>query len=132
MMSRIEEMRDTALAAGNELWREASLRTQEAREEWARRTNEARGEFTRKTTEAREELTRRAALARQPQPAGVNPPPLKLLLGELSSLGRRRRGWLADYTALRPQPVMLLPGFGAHPMRMQRMKGALKAAGHKP
>ena len=60
------------------------------------------------------------------------PPPLKLLLGELGTLGRRRRGSLAAHTALRPQPVMLLPGFGAHPMRMRRMQGALGAAGACP
>ena len=131
-MSRIEDIRDNAVTAGNAMWREASQRTSEAREELTRRTVEAREEFTRRTTEAREELTRRTALARQPQPDGVNPPPLRLLLGELGMLGRRRRGSLADYTAQRPQPVMLLPGFGAHPMRMRRMQGALDAAGHAP
>lgn len=129
-MSKIEDFRDNAVTAGNAMLRQASQRTTEAREELTRRTSEAREEFTRRTTEAREELTRRTALARQPQPQGVSPPPLKLLLGELSTIGRRRRGILPEYTAQRPQPVMLLPGFGAHPARMRRMKGALSAAGH--
>ena len=118
-MAKIDDIRESAMTAGNAMWREAS-----------QRTSEARDEFTRRTAEAREELTRRTALARQPQPEGVSPPALKLLLGELGVLGRRRRGSLPDYSASKPQQVMLLPGFGAHPMRMRRMLGALKGAGH--
>ncbi len=107
-MTRIDQLREAARAAGNEFWREASERTQEARAELARRT----------------------ALAREPQPVGINPPGLKLLLGELGTIGRRRRGSLTQHTATSPQPVMLLPGFGAHPSRMHRMQHALEAAGH--
>lgn len=107
-MIRIEELREAAKEAGNRLLREANERAQEARAE----------------------MTRRTALARQPQPEGVRPPPLRLLLGELGVLGRRRAGQLAPHTAEQPQPVMLLPGFGAHPLRMRRMKGALDDAGH--
>lgn len=80
----------------------------------------------------RGELARRAALARQPRPDGVNGPPLRLLLSELGLLGRRNRGRLGEHRAVRPQPVMLLPGFGAHPMRMRRMMQAMEAAGHHP
>jgi pimeloyl-ACP methyl ester carboxylesterase len=107
-MRKIDDWRDAALTAGNAMWREAGQRA----------------------TGARDELTRRTALARQPQPAGAVPPSLRLLLGELSALGRRRRGVLAQHTARKPQPVMLLPGFGAHPMRMRRMMSALEASGH--
>ncbi len=107
-MSKIEDLRGAALAAGGEFWREANQRTQVARDELARRT----------------------ALARQPQPQGISAPPLRLLLGELGILGRRRQGSLAGHTASAPQPVMLLPGFGAHPVRMRRMQRALDAAGH--
>jgi pimeloyl-ACP methyl ester carboxylesterase len=74
-------------------------------------------------------LARRAALARQPQPKGVNGPRIGLLLSELGVLGRRDAA-MPMYIARNPQPVMLLPGFGAHPGRMKRMTGALKAAGH--
>jgi len=76
---------------------------------------------------------RRMALARQPAPAGVKSPPLSLLLSELASIARVRVGQLpltAVPPALRPQPVMLLPGFGAHPLRMRRMTRALEQAGH--
>ncbi len=118
-MAKIDDIRDSAVTAGNTMWREASQRTTEAREE-----------LTRRTSEAREELTRRTALARQPQPAGVSGPKLRLLLGELGMIGRRRRGSLPDYSARLPQAVMLLPGFGANPMRMRRMQSALEAAGH--
>ncbi len=78
------------------------------------------------------EAGRRTALARQPQPKGINGPSLAKLLGELGVLGRRGKGELLPHDAERPQPVMLLPGFGAHPMRMRRMLRALDAAGHSP
>ena len=90
------------------MWREASTRSLRAREEFLRRTE----------------------LARQPQPEGTAGPSLRLLLGELGTLGRRRRGTIAPHTAVRPQPVLLVPGFGAHPLRMRRMELALIAAGH--
>jgi pimeloyl-ACP methyl ester carboxylesterase len=79
------------------------------------------------------ELARRAALARQPRPEGVSGPPLKLLWGELGALAaaRTRPGGVVSHTAKLPQPVMLLPGFGAHPGRMRRMQAALQAAGHE-
>lgn len=80
--------------------------------------------------DARQELTRRTALARQPAPQGVNGPSLRRLLGELSVIGRRGLAPPVEYSAMRPQPVMLLPGFGAHPMRMRRMMKSLEDAGH--
>ena len=85
----------------------------------------------RRALNVREELARRAALAREPGPEGVNGPPARLLWGELLTLGRRGGGTLAVPAAVRPQPVMLLPGFGAHPARMRRMERTLEAAGHR-
>jgi len=87
-------------------------------------------EANQRAAEARAELMRRTTLARQPKPDGVSGPPLKLLLGELSVLGRRGRGAPVSHSASKPQPVMLLPGFGAHPMRMRRMLKAMEDAGH--
>jgi len=79
----------------------------------------------------RAEFARRAALAREPRPEGVSGPSLGLLLGEFAALGsRRRKRVLALPPAQRPQPVMLLPGFGASPARMKRMADALASAGH--
>lgn len=106
---RIENFRDAALTAGEAFWREANQRA----------------------IEARAELTRRSALMRQPAPDGVSGPPLRRLLGELGVVGRRHAGELVPHDAISPQPVMLLPGFGAHPMRMRRMKSALEDAGHR-
>ena len=107
-MAKIDTLRDAALNAGGVMWREASARS----------------------LKARDEVLRRAALARQPQPLGAHTPSLRLLLGELGILGRRGRGTLTSHIAVRPQPVLLLPGFGAHPLRMRRMEGAMIAAGH--
>jgi pimeloyl-ACP methyl ester carboxylesterase len=61
----------------------------------------------------------------------VSGPPLKLLLAELGALaGRNRPAEASRHVAQLPQPVMLLPGFGAHPGRMRRLQEALEAAGH--
>ena len=83
---------------------------------------------------ARGEIVRRSALAREPRPEGVRTPPLRYLLGELASWQRlpqrNRPAPVLPTRALHPQPVMLLPGFGAHPKRMRPMYDALAAAGH--
>ena len=78
-------------------------------------------------------LVRRAELARQPRPEGVGGPKMPLLLAELRGFGPRfARQPAVSLPALCPQPVMLLPGFGAHPWRMRPMLRALAAAGHRP
>src|SRR6516165_2636680 len=80
---------------------------------------------------ASREMARRTALARQPRPAGVSGPPLKFLLAEFGALaGRARTVAVERHQAGRPQPVMLLPGFGASPGRMRRMQQAFEDAGH--
>ncbi|MBW8784618.1 MAG: alpha/beta fold hydrolase [Novosphingobium sp.] len=101
--------REVAFGAGSALWRQASERT----------------------AVARSELARRAALARQPAPEGVSGPPLKLLLAEIRAYAAIRRGQLPGMEAARPQPVMLIPGFFAHPNRMRRLRRALTGAGHR-
>lgn len=85
--------------------------------------------FWKNAGRARGEFLRRSALAREPRPEGVSGPPLRYLWGELASLRRAPlRGEPAR--AARPQPVMLLPGFGANPARMRPLADALRAAGH--
>ncbi|MDF2637457.1 MAG: hypothetical protein K0R64_441 [Novosphingobium lindaniclasticum] len=79
----------------------------------------------------RSAIARRAALAREPHPEGVRKPPLRLFFAELASLRRGGRKLLGIEKALHPQPVMLLPGFGAHPNRMRPMAEALAKAGHE-
>lgn len=76
------------------------------------------------------EAGRRAALARQPRPDGVSGPSLRLLLGEIRAIAMRRAEEAPRHVAGNPQPVMVLPGFGAHPQRMRRMLDALGDAGH--
>lgn len=78
-----------------------------------------------------EALRRRAQLARQRRPAGVSSPPARLLWRELAVLFGLRRTPELRHVASRPGPVMLLPGFGAHPARMRPMAEALSQAGHR-
>lgn len=105
-MTMMQQMRALALSHGSGTWRQAQ-QSFLARSAWARR----------------------AALAGQARPQGVSGPKMRLMLAELGALAARR-GVLPDVVAARPQPVMLLPGFGAHPVRMRRMGEALEAAGH--
>jgi pimeloyl-ACP methyl ester carboxylesterase len=85
----------------------------------------------------RDELARRTALARQPQPVGVNPPALKLLLAELGSpvdlwrAGQEVRRNPPAVPRGRSRAVMMLPGFGAHPIRMRPLGRVLEAGGHR-
>lgn len=81
-----------------------------------------------------DEFVRRVALAGEPRPEGVRGPPLRRFLGELSGLAealRRKSAANAVVPAARPRTVMLLPGFGTHPVRMRHMARQLEEAGHK-
>lgn len=82
---------------------------------------------------AAEEFSRRLALARAPNPEPAERPPLRHLLGELSVLGepvRRLFRKLDIGEAETPRTIMLLPGFGTHPVRMRYMAQQLERAGH--
>lgn len=83
----------------------------------------------------REALARRADLWRRTAPPGEKGPRAKLLLGELATFGTPVRRLLRPAPALpvarEPKIVMLLPGFGTHPMRMRYMAQRLEQAGHK-
>ena len=80
-------------------------------------------------------IARRVELMRQKQPAEVHGPRRRLLLGELASplepLMRAFRAPLVLPKTQRPRIVMLLPGFGTHPLRMRYMAKRLEEAGHK-
>ena len=78
----------------------------------------------------RTELARRTDLARQSPPEGVHGPSSRRIWGELGSIAQMRFRAPVVEAALRPQPVILLPGFGSHPVRMRHMERALGAAGH--
>ena len=84
---------------------------------------------------ARGPIARRVELFRQKPPKEAHGPATKLLPGELASLfefGRRRfRGTFALPRTANPRVVMLLPGFGTHPIRMRYMARQLERAGHK-
>lgn len=75
---------------------------------------------------------RRVALVREAGPEGVSSPSLRRLLGELGVLAPRRPHHGRWPRARHPQPVMLLPGFGASPARMRPLMEALATAGHRP
>ena len=82
----------------------------------------------------REELARRLSLAAEPCPDDARGPRWQLLLREflwpLEPLKRRLGEPLEIAPARQPQTVMLLPGFGAHPIRMRWMARKLEPAGH--
>lgn len=80
-------------------------------------------------------LARRVELLRHVPPEGVCGPPLKRVWAELASplepLRRCFRKPLVLPPALHPRVVMLLPGFGTHPVRMRYMARQLERAGHQ-
>ena len=82
----------------------------------------------------REELARRWALAAEPSPDDARGPRWQLMLREflwpLEPVRRMVRPPLDIARATHPKTVMLLPGFGAHPIRMRWMARKLEAAGH--
>lgn len=83
----------------------------------------------------RAELARRWALAAEAHPEDARGPRLPLLLREFlwpfEILVRQFRQPMAVAPAREPQTVMLLPGFGAHPIRMRWMARQLERAGHR-
>lgn len=83
----------------------------------------------------REGLARRIELMRRVPPAGAQGPKAALLWGELATplepLRRRFREPFALEPTAHPRVVMLLPGFGTHPLRMRYMARQLERAGHK-
>lgn len=80
-------------------------------------------------------VARRVDLLRRKPPVEAHGPRLRMLLGELSApfepLARTFRKPLVIPPTANPQVVMLLPGFGTHPLRMRYMARQLEAAGHK-
>ena len=81
----------------------------------------------------REELVRRWELAREPSPDDARGPRLPRLLAEFAwpiEPIRRRFRKVEVAPARTPRTVMLLPGFGAHPVRMHYMERLLREAGH--
>ena len=75
----------------------------------------------------------RARLASEPRPAGVRGPPIHRLLGEIEGFAAslKRKSQPMDIApAAEPRVVMLLPGFGTHPVRMRHMAQELERAGH--
>lgn len=80
-------------------------------------------------------IARRVELMRHKPPAEARGPDRKLLLGELGApaepLLRLFRPALVLPPSRHPRVVMLLPGFGTHPLRMRYMARQLERAGHK-
>jgi len=84
----------------------------------------------------RAQLAQRASLLARRNPAGVKGPPLRYFLRELDFLAQpwRRAQAAAGEGIARaetPRLVMLLPGFGTHPVRMRHMAKQLEKAGHR-
>ncbi len=89
------------------------------------------------TALADSEWARRIELAREPDPDGARSPRLWLLLRELGYLFEPlRRFYRSIFKPFRlartanPRMVMILPGFGANPIRMRYFARRLEDAGH--
>ena len=83
--------------------------------------------------ETRAEWGRRWALAAEPCPDDARGPQALLLLREFLwplEPVKRRFSTLEVAPATNPKQIMLLPGFGAHPIRMRWMARVLERAGH--
>ena len=79
------------------------------------------------------EIRNRAALVAKKRPHGVSGPPLRYFLREIEAFAEplfRKKGALEILPTAEPKVVMLLPGFGTHPVRMRRMARKLEEAGH--
>jgi len=83
----------------------------------------------------REAVARRLELLHRKPPADVHGPEARLLWGELATpIEPVRRLFREPFSlpqAAHPRLVMLLPGFGTHPLRMRYMAQQLERAGHK-
>lgn len=81
-----------------------------------------------------EALVRRAQLAALPAPEDAGGPALRLFLAEAGGLAeplwRLFRPRLQIGPARHRRVVMLMPGFGTHPLRMRYMAQQLERAGH--
>ncbi|BEV01085.1 alpha/beta fold hydrolase [Novosphingobium olei] len=94
-------------------------------------------------TAFREEAARRSALAFEPRPTAARGPHMARLLAELRTPVELWQAHRAARRHVEPvpgpgsdaaapsRPVMLLPGFGTHPVRMKSLRVALEAAGHR-
>lgn len=88
-----------------------------------------------RTAPMRAAIARRIDLLRRKRPAEAHGPAPRLLFGEpfafFEPLTRPFRHPAPLPLAAHPRVVMLLPGFGTHPLRMRRMARELERAGHK-
>src|SRR5690606_33632034 len=76
---------------------------------------------------------RRVELLRQPAPENARGPKARRFLGELGHFAEMAARYFSDFEvspASHPRQVMLLPGFGTHPLRMRYMAQQLEKAGH--
>lgn len=93
------------------------------------------GQATARLSLLREEIARRGSLALQSRPVDVRGPKWQAFLGELRTpiehWQASRQMPVQDEPAGESRAVMLLPGFGTHPVRMKPLRLALEAAGHR-
>lgn len=83
--------------------------------------------------DVREGAVRRFELLRQPNPHTARGPKARHFLGEFGNVAEAIAQHFMPFEvapARHPRQVMLLPGFGTHPLRMRYMAQQLEKAGH--
>jgi pimeloyl-ACP methyl ester carboxylesterase len=96
-------------------------------------TNAGAADFGQRLVALGGAAARRIELLRRPAPASAHGPTVRRFLGELGHVAESVAQRFSEFEvtpAPHPRQVMLLPGFGTHPLRMRYMAQQLEKAGH--
>jgi pimeloyl-ACP methyl ester carboxylesterase len=95
--------------------------------------NAGTGDFGHRLAALGGAAARRVELLRRPKPVNARGPKVRRFLGEFGHVAEVIARRFSDFDvspAGHPRQVMLLPGFGTHPLRMRYMAQQLERAGH--
>lgn len=96
-------------------------------------SNAKSGELAQRLAALSGAAARRVELLRRPRPQNARGPKVRHFLGEFGHIAESFAQKFSEFEvepARHPRQVMLLPGFGTHPLRMRYMAQQLEKAGH--